>query len=101
MLLFESSISVVMSYHVKTGAHLAELPSPTLLVSLQVVTVTHSAPAPNPPFWLLVIQMVSFSSLAWEFSAADDSSANSTVSNTLIDPDRVNVLFLVAAERDA
>ena len=68
---------------------------------LQVVTVTHSGVEPNPPFWLLVIQMVSFSSLAWEFSAADDSSENSTVSKTLIDPDRVNVLFLDAAARDA
>ena len=76
-------------------------PSPTLLVPLQVVTVTHSGDEPNPPFWLLVIQMVSFSSLACEFSAADDSSANSTVSNTLIDPDRVNVLFLVEEARDA
>jgi hypothetical protein len=47
------------------------------------------------------MQMVSFSSLDYEFSAAWAYSANSTVSNTLIDPDRVNVLFLVAAEIDA
>jgi len=56
---------------------------------------------PRPPFWLLVTQMVSFSSLAWEFSADSDSSANSSVSITLMDPEMANVLFFDAAAIEA
>jgi hypothetical protein len=45
--------------------------------------------------------MVSFSSLACEFSADSDSSANSSVSITLMDPEMANVLFFDAAAIEA
>lgn len=63
--------------------------------------MTQSCPAPSPPFWLLVMQTVSFSSLAWEFSAALLDPSSETVSRTVIDPDKVKVLFLVAVPNDA
>jgi hypothetical protein len=56
----------------------------------------HSACPANPPLKLLVTQIVSFSSKAYEFSAAFLVSANSTDSRTEIRPEIVNVLFFVA-----
>ena len=86
-------------------AHFALKPKPTPPEDPpdggQTVTLMHSGDDPRPPFWLLVTQMVSFSSLACEFSAADDSSENSRVSITLMAPEITNVLFLLAAAIEA
>ena len=76
-------------------------PLPRLPSVGHTLTSTHSGPAPRPPLLLFLWQIVSFSDLPDDFSLALPQAFELSDSRTVIDPDTVNVLFLVAFEFDA